>query len=193
VACQPKGPAGDERPDSEPAEGIDPRGYDPLELPSDREIVPQNHPQHGAIVGSGMTEDITDVVGDDSSAAAVPIEIADSISGQAFRVQLFTSKIYGEARGAVDVAEEIFDQPVYLDYEVPYYKVRVGNFADRDVAEGYRQKARTAGYENAWVVIVNLAMHEVRPLYDDLPEGQIEPDSAAAPDVPVGVDQVNDE
>ena len=113
----------------------------------------------------------------------------DTINSQAFRVQLFTTKLYREAQEAVRTAEEIFDQSVYVDYEVPYFKVRVGSFADRDAAEDYQQRAKAAGYRNAWVVMVNVSIREATPLYDNLGEFPV-------PEVPLEADSVaieNDE
>jgi hypothetical protein len=151
----------------------DPRGFDPLELPRDRQVVPEAHPQAGAISGRQVlqTPDSgTEVDSTGEAVFAIPEPVIDTFNSQAYRVQLHTSRVYGEARQAARVAEEIFDQPVYVDYEVPNYKVRVGNFPDRDQALSYQQKARAAGYSNAWVVMVNVAVRELAPLYDDLAE-----------------------
>jgi hypothetical protein len=155
----------------EPASATaDERGFDPLELPRDREIVPSKAVRAGSITGQQALIDADRVEPDDSTDAkvAVPDPEIDRNNGQAFRVQLYTGRVYGEARAAARVAEEIFDQPVYVDYEVPNYKVRVGSFADRDRAIDYQQKARTAGYTSAWVVMVKAVVKEAAPLYDNL-------------------------
>ncbi|UCC45682.1 MAG: SPOR domain-containing protein [Candidatus Zixiibacteriota bacterium] len=154
-----------------PSEAADGRGFDPLELPSDREIIPRTRPISGAVIG--RTE-IVDAAGPetqpDSGApqAVVYLDAIDSVNSQAYRVQIATSKLYGESRKAAAVAEEIFDRPVFVDYEVPYYKVRVGNFNLRDRAEEYQQKARAAGYSNAWVVMVTVNPKEASRLYQDI-------------------------
>ena len=166
AGCTPKG--GDtSRPSEVEAPAGDPRGYDPLELPQDRDIVPQLRPQSGPIAGrdqlvardSVATDSVHTNLG--STATAV-----DTINNQAFRVQLYTSKLFGEARRQLQVAQEIFDQPVYMDYEVPYFKVRVGNFPAREAAEGYLQRAKATGYSNAWVVLVSVNVQETSPLYE---------------------------
>jgi len=148
---------------------VDQRGFDPLEMPEDREIVPVKYPKSGEIVGQSAFVDSDGDVADTAlySAAQVALE-TDSLNNQAFRVQLFTSKVYGDARYALRVAEEIFDRPVFLDYEVPYYKLRVGNFVDREAAEEYLLRAKAAGYSDAWVVVVNIRVKETAPLYDEL-------------------------
>jgi len=157
--------------DSLPATTVDPRGYDPLELPHDRDIVPALYPRAGEIVGKQVIQEKQpDASLRDSSALAstAPAGTADASNSQSYRVQLFTGLVYGEAKQIGRVAEEIFDQPVYVDYEVPNFKVRVGNWTDRASAEAYQQKARSVGYANAWVVMVGVNVREVAPLYDDL-------------------------
>jgi hypothetical protein len=145
----------------------DARGYDPLELPEDREVVPVTHPKSGAITGE-LAFVTTDEAPSDTAAAVIDIpDQIDSLFNQAYRIQLFTGKVYGEAKYAHTVAEEIFDRPVFLDYEVPYFKIRVGNFADREKAEEYLMRVMTAGYTNAWVVAVNVRVQETAPLYDE--------------------------
>ena len=175
IGCQRPGRPAEERPAPETDSYSDGRGYDPLELPRDREIVPEKYPSTGSIKGgSALTETPSDSVDSGHQEIdSLPVEL-DTLNNQVFRVQLFTSKKYGEARQAVVVAEEIFDQPVYLDYEVPYYKVRVGNFASRRDAEGYQPKASAAGYANPWVVVVNIGVKEAAPAYDTAPEGGLQ-------------------
>jgi hypothetical protein len=77
-------------------------------------------------------------------------------SYESYRIQLYTSKLYGPAAKELNIAREVFDQKVWMDYEVPYYKVRVGDFSSRDEAEKYLSTVRDAGYESAWVVRVNV-------------------------------------
>jgi len=165
-------------------EPMDARGYDPLELAVDTDIIPQLRPQTGVITGRDQLV-TRDTLSTDTSAVAieVPETAIDSLSSQAFRVQLFTSKLFGEAKHQVMVAEEIFDQPVYMDYEVPYFKVRVGNFATRGQAESYQQRAKAAGYGSAWVVLVTLEVKEAAPLYDDGVVAPVE-DSVLTPGMP---------
>jgi cell division septation protein DedD len=147
---------------------VDSRGFDPLELPGDKEIIPRTHPRTGEIKGKTLLVDA-----DTSSAAEESTQITDlpqqvdTLSSQAYRIQIFTSKLYGEARRAVKIAEEIFDRPVYTDYEVPNFKVRVGSFANREDSEAYLPRVRAAGYSTAWVVMVNIAVKQAAPLYDD--------------------------
>lgn len=174
VDCAKRQPAAEPEAQRPTSSEVDQRGFNPLELPEDREVTPLKHPRSGNIVGqaafveTGATPSDTAYV--DRLQAS---EELDSLNNQAYRIQLFTSKAYGEARYAHQVAEEIFDQPVVTDYEVPYFKVRVGGFASREDAEQYLVRARSAGYTDAWVVMVNVRVKETAPLYDEtefLPE-----------------------
>ena len=160
-----------ERADSLATASVDPRGYDPLELPRDREIVPALFPRSGDIAGKQVIVEKNPAVPPSDSTAlegAISAKNLDTLNSQSYRVQVFTGLVYGEARQIARVAEEIFDQPVYVDYEVPNFKVRIGNWPDRASAEKYQQKARAVGYTNAWVVMAGVNIREVAPLYDDL-------------------------
>ena len=169
VGCLGGKKVAEEEPQRPSSAGVDKRGFDPLELPEDREVIPLTHPKSGDIQGQTAFVE-ADNIGADTSLSqqtATAGEI-DSLNNQAFRIQLLTSKVYGDARYALQVAEEIFDYPVFMDYEVPYFKVRVGSFAERDDAEEYLMKVKSAGYTDAWVVMVNVRVKETAPLYDDL-------------------------
>ncbi|MCK4460154.1 MAG: SPOR domain-containing protein [candidate division Zixibacteria bacterium] len=142
--------------------------YDPLESSQDRQVVPSAYPSDQPINAGGSQQEIRDEATGDTGYLNL-IEPIDTLNNQAFRVQILTTKVYGEARTARRVAEEIFDRPVFMDYEVPYFKLRVGNFAEREAAENYQQRAKAAGYTNAWVVVVTVGVEEPTPLYETSP------------------------
>lgn len=77
----------------------------------------------------------------------------DSLPSQVFRVQLYTSKLYGESTRMSRLARELCLSPVTLDYDVPYYKVRSGAFATRAEADTYVTRVKSLGFAEAWVVI----------------------------------------
>lgn len=144
------------------------RGFDPLELAADNVIVPRQYPQKGEITGFEVVTKEHMTASDSSGILIENLpDTVDSLNNQAYRVQIFSSKVYGEARHEAKIAEEIFDRPLSIDYEVPYYKIRVGSFASHNKAEEYQMKAKAAGYTNAWVVIVNVNVKETSPLYKD--------------------------
>lgn len=142
--------------------------FDPLALEEDRVVVPEQYPRR--IVGEVDPEADRELPPQpmDSAVAALP-DINQQLTGQVYRVQLYSTQLYGDAQNARRVAQEIFDRPIHVDYEVPYFKVRVGTFAKRTEAEEYSLRARGAGYQDAWVVIVTLDVNEPEPLYDSLP------------------------
>lgn len=144
--------------------------YDPLESTEDRQVVPSVAPNESEILAGAVGEKAAMAEPSDPEwNYLAPLEQIDTLNSQAYRVQILTTKVYGEASAARRVAEEIFDRPVFMDYEVPYFKLRVGNFSDRDEAESYQTRAKAAGYANAWVVMVMVGVQELKPLYDSLP------------------------
>jgi len=151
-----------ERPDeARPTETGDGAGstYDPIGMPEDAEIVPEKYP----IPAKADTPAARDTV------AAMSAESGDSLIGlfETYRIQLFTSSTYGPAARELEIADEVFDQKVHLDYEVPYYKIRVGDFADREEAETYLPAAMEAGYKNAWIVKVTINVKNIEETYDE--------------------------
>ncbi len=137
--------------------------YLPLDQPEDFVIVPSAvsiFPASDSILANsknGNTNSITPNTGTQAL-------------DQAFRIQLFTAKEYGPAFREKNIATEVFDQPVMMDYEVPYYKVRVGNFATREAAEKYLPVAHEAGYKTAWVVKAYVNIRTLEDVYDGLDE-----------------------
>ena len=74
-----------------------------------------------------------------------------------YRIQLFNSLTFSEAEQERKIAQEIFDYQTTLDYEVPYFKVRIGDFTDYKTADRYlRNFVRPAGYPNSWVTRVRV-------------------------------------
>lgn len=113
--------------------------FDPLAAAVDREIVPEVYPIR--TIRPGLDASLRDTARADS--AAGPIEV--------FRVEIFTSRLYGEANRELAIAQEIFSLPIHLDYEVPYYRLRVGDFPTRSEAERMIESIRSIGYPNPWV------------------------------------------
>jgi len=152
-----------ERPDeSRPEEKRDTgdSSFDPMGLPSDSDIIPEKYP---LLTMADTAANAKDTLNDVSS------KTVDSLLEyyETYRIQLYSSNTYGPASREMGIAREVFDQAVHLDYEVPYYKVRVGDFADRKEAEEYLPAAIEAGYSNAWIVKVTINVQEVEKSYDE--------------------------
>jgi hypothetical protein len=81
-----------------------------------------------------------------------PVESPQEEGVQGFRIQLLATKIEDQAREEQRKAIFKFQERVYLDFESPYYKLRVGDCATRKEAETLRNKAVTLGFDNPWIV-----------------------------------------
>lgn len=136
------------------------RPLDPLASSTDREVVPEVYPIYlapGGDAGDSLIEPKQETYDkfDSTRSQVSPTEV--------YRVQIFTSRLYTEASRELAIANEIFNQPVHLDYEVPYYKLRVGDFETREAAEEMVPEIRTIGYRGAWVARVVLKVREAPP------------------------------
>ncbi|MCK5125977.1 MAG: SPOR domain-containing protein [candidate division Zixibacteria bacterium] len=136
---------------------------EPLATTIDREVVPEIYPVKVSAIpdaGDSLIEPgVADYMEFDSALTEVnPSEV--------YRVQIFTSRLFAEASREQALANEIFNQPVHLDYEVPYYKLRVGDFLTREEAENMVSEIRSIGYRSAWVARVVLRIKNA-PLFDE--------------------------
>jgi hypothetical protein len=145
--------------------------YDPIGLTEDSRIIPAEYARTPVFGTAYISDSVRSNVSSDSAAAEPDSHIC-------YRIQLFTSKTYGPAARELKIAREIFDKEIYLDYEVPYYKVRAGDFARLQEAEQYLPAAIEAGYETAWVVKVVVDVEQSDEFYDTEEPASIEsPDS----------------
>jgi hypothetical protein len=71
-----------------------------------------------------------------------------------FRVQVFASKSFDEAQQFASDIEQLFPEGVFVEYQTPYYKVRVGEFYDPDEGEAFLDFVKQLGFKNAWLVRV---------------------------------------
>jgi len=82
--------------------------------------------------------------------SSIPVE-AEVVTG--FRVQVnFTDNIEQANRIKTDLSGILSDQPVYVVFESPYYKVRVGDFLSRPEANLTLKALVDKGYKDAWIV-----------------------------------------
>jgi hypothetical protein len=68
-----------------------------------------------------------------------------------YRVQIFASSTNEGAEKIASEARFKFTERVYVEYDAPYYKVRVGDYKNRSDAEILKQKAINVGYSDAWI------------------------------------------
>lgn len=72
---------------------------------------------------------------------------------QGFRVQIFASSSIDEANAAKAIAEGKYRRDsIYVVYDPPVYKVRIGDYATRFEANQQLTRLVNSGYPDAWVV-----------------------------------------
>ena len=80
-----------------------------------------------------------------------PAEPSEVVLG--YRVQVFSTADFTTAKSRQTDAQLLFPgDRVYLVYEPPTYKIRVGDFLARFDAEQFQREAAERGFPNAWVV-----------------------------------------
>ena len=71
---------------------------------------------------------------------------------EGFRVQLLATKELATAEQLQKQLLDNLNQNIYIVFEAPNYKVRVGDFIDRKKAETLRKKMIKEGYSSAWII-----------------------------------------
>lgn len=72
-----------------------------------------------------------------------------------FRIQILSTKDVEKATTEKQMAADRLrdlDVKLYLEFDSPYYKIRVGNYLTREEAEHSREVIRSLGYGDAWIV-----------------------------------------
>ena len=69
-----------------------------------------------------------------------------------YRVQIVISQNEQELQDVKIEIEKSIDEKTYIIFELPNYKLRVGNFLNRKEAENFQKKIVRLGYRTAWVV-----------------------------------------
>jgi cell division septation protein DedD len=88
-----------------------------------------------------------------TAAQTVPSSVPDSKSFiPGWRVQIHAFPTMANAEAAAAKARQHFTEPVYVEYQAPMYKVRVGDFLTKDDARLMVNRAKAENYTQAWVV-----------------------------------------
>ena len=69
-----------------------------------------------------------------------------------FRVQVFATRFSHSADSMKAVLEERVNDDVFIVFDAPVYKIRVGNFVTRNKAENMKISLVKHGYDTAWIV-----------------------------------------
>lgn len=93
-------------------------------------------------------------VGNDTLPLRMPADsgmvVETSVMG--YRVQIHHTNNYNQAIVIRNDAILKFQEEVYVDYEAPNYKIRLGDFRRFEQAEELKDYVKTMGYPDAWVV-----------------------------------------
>jgi hypothetical protein len=69
-----------------------------------------------------------------------------------FRVQLGSTNNYDEAIAIETRAASTFEEEIIIQFDSPYYKIRVGKLNNREDAQNLQQYAFENGFRRAWVI-----------------------------------------
>ena len=70
-----------------------------------------------------------------------------------FRIQILMTKEIAEANSVKNELSTLFpDYGIYMIFESPYYKIRMGDFSDRESANRVLPYVVDKGYKSAWIV-----------------------------------------
>ena len=90
---------------------------------------------------------------DDSTSFEFVLSL-DSVQSvlEGYRVQVLATRYIERADSLAAIMKNTISDSVYVDFEAPNYKVRVGDFIDRDIAETLQQELVKMGYNSAWIL-----------------------------------------
>ena len=76
----------------------------------------------------------------------------DQVNAEVFRIQIFESSVASIARAEARRFQNILGDTVYIDFETPLYKLRIGNFQNRKNAEEAVESISRLGAKDAWII-----------------------------------------
>ena len=151
LGCTPSPPIQEEqRENLIEAEG----GFDPLAQDQERPIV-ITEPEGGSEQVRMLQKDPR-ALGNQE----IPIDPDEAGMIKGYRVQIFLSDNLREAARIMAEARGEFEEEVYLEYDAPYYKVRVGDCQTEAEGQGLLKVARSLGYREAWLVYTVITVPE---------------------------------
>ena len=79
------------------------------------------------------------------------LDSVQSVS-EGYRVQVLATRYFERADSLAVLMKNTVSDSVYVDFEAPNYKVRIGDFIDRNSAESLQQDLVKMGYNSAWIL-----------------------------------------
>ena len=95
---------------------------------------------------------INNVLDDSTSFEFVLSLDSEQSVSEGYRVQVLATRYIERADSLAIIMKNTINDSVYVDFEAPNYKVRVGDFIDRDSAESLQQDLLQMGYNSAWIL-----------------------------------------
>jgi len=92
------------------------------------------------------------------------LDSVQSVS-EGYRVQVLATRYFERADSLAVIMKLFFSDSVYVDFEAPNYKVRIGDFTDRDSAESLQQELVQMGYNSAWILRARINSQASRKNY----------------------------
>ena len=71
---------------------------------------------------------------------------------EGYRLQIFESSSVEEANRTLRKFQRSLKDSVYMVFEAPFYKLRLGNFVTKKEAEKQKANLNKKGYKNIWIV-----------------------------------------
>ena len=95
---------------------------------------------------------INNALDDSTSFNSVLKKDSTQLISEGYRVQILATRYFEYADSiAISISNKITDS-VYVEFETPNYKVRVGDFVNRSSAESLQQELLDMGYKSAWIL-----------------------------------------
>ena len=79
---------------------------------------------------------------------------------EGYRVQVISTQNFEVADSLVKELSPLFNNEVYITFDPPNYKIRVGNFQFRSDAEKAESRLKRMGYRNAWIILTRIKAHQ---------------------------------
>ena len=95
---------------------------------------------------------INNVLDDSTSFKFLPSLDSVKSESEGYRVQVLATRYFERADSLAVIMKNTVSDSVYVDFEAPNYKVRIGDFIDRDSAESLQQELIQMGYKSAWIL-----------------------------------------
>lgn len=97
--------------------------------------------------------------------------VVESTYTQGYRIQIFASVNIDEASAMrLTAAQRITEDSLYVVYDTPVYKVRIGDFPTRSEANQKLATVIAQGFADAWVVSDRIIQHKLIRVPAQLPE-----------------------